>query len=91
MGNTLWGLSLGPAAETFLDDMPPGKFRAQIVKKVKTLLIIPYQPGCKKLVDFKVGGEDVWRIRSGDYRILYVVREHEVLVIDIDHRKDVYR
>lgn len=28
---------------------------------------------------------------SGDYRILYVVRDQEVMVIDIGDRKDVYR
>jgi mRNA-degrading endonuclease RelE of RelBE toxin-antitoxin system len=38
-----------------------------------------------------VGNDAVWRIRSGVYRILYVVRPAEIIVIDIDHRKDVYR
>ena len=37
------------------------------------------------------GAEPVYRVRQGDYRILYVVREIEVIVLDIDHRKDVYR
>ena len=37
----------------------------------------------------KSGTEAIWRVRSGDYRILYVVRAQEVVVIDIDHRKDV--
>ena len=89
----LWGLALGPAAAAFLDDMPPGKIRAQIVKKYKTLQANPYPAGCKKLVGVKEGEEDVWRIRSGDYRILYIVRNspQEVIVIDIGHRKDVYR
>jgi hypothetical protein len=38
-------------------------------------------------------GEPVYRERSGDYRILYVVRTNPdlVLILDIDHRKDVYR
>jgi hypothetical protein len=38
-------------------------------------------------------GDPVYRERSGDYRILYVVRSNpdEVLILDIDHRKDVYR
>lgn len=91
MASQLWGLAFGPAATAFLNDMPPGKVRARIVKKVKTLQNTPYQRGCKKLVNVKDGNNDVWRIRSGDYRILYVVREQEVLVIDIDHRKNVYR
>ena len=37
------------------------------------------------------GEERVYRERSGDYRILYVVRDSIVVVIDIDNRKDVYR
>jgi mRNA-degrading endonuclease RelE of RelBE toxin-antitoxin system len=49
-----------------------------------------YPQGCKKLRGMKVGMDSVWRVRSGDYRILYVMRENEIVVIDIDHRKDAY-
>jgi mRNA-degrading endonuclease RelE of RelBE toxin-antitoxin system len=52
----------------------------------------PYADGTKKLKGVTSDdGESVYRERSGDYRILYVVREVEVVVLDIDHRKDVYR
>jgi len=91
MGKLLWGLAFGSAAASFLDDMPPGKLRAQILKKAKGLITNPHPPGCKKLVGVLDGDDPVWRIRSGDYRLLYVVRENEVLILDIDHRKDVYR
>jgi mRNA interferase RelE/StbE len=87
----LVGLSFGPAATAFLDKMAPGKTRAQIVKKAKALLGDPHPPGCKKLVGVMSGNDAVWRIRSGDYRILYVARSMEIVVLDIDHRKDVYR
>ncbi len=35
----------------------------------------------------------LWRYRVGDYRIICEIQEHilTVLVIDIDHRKDIYR
>ena len=91
MARELWALAFGPAATRFLSGMPPGKVRARIIKKAKTLINNPHQPGCKKLVNVKEETDSVWRIRSGDYRILYVVREQEVIVLDIDHRKDVYR
>lgn len=91
MPKLLWGLALGPAAASFLDDLQPGKIRAQIVKKYKTLQGNPCPAGCKKLVGMNEGDDAVWRIRSGDYRILYVVREQEVVVIDIGHRKDIYK
>ena len=91
MATRLWGLAVGPAAQDYLDAMSAGKQRAQIVKKMKTLLRGPHPSGSKKLVSFEQDGEEVWRLRSGDYRILYVIRDRESVVIDIDHRKDVYR
>ncbi|CAN5706212.1 hypothetical protein BH23GEM1_BH23GEM1_00570 [soil metagenome] len=36
------------------------------------------------------GTEQVYRIRQGDYRVLYVVRETTIVILDINHRKDVY-
>ena len=69
----------------------PVKIRAQILKKAKELIYDPHPPGCKKLVDRMSGDDPVWRIRSGDYRILYVARPMEVIVLDIGNRKDVYR
>ncbi len=91
MSALLSGLAFGPAAAEFLDKLPPGKLRAQVAKKAKALLLDPHPPGCKKLVNVMHGGEPVWRVRSGDYRILYVCRPNEVIVIDIGDRKDVYR
>jgi len=87
----LMGFSFGPKATAFLDKMQPGKLRAQIAKKAKALHTNPYPQGCKKLTDIMVGTDAVWRIRSGDYRILYVVRTAEIIVIDIGDRKDIYR
>jgi mRNA interferase RelE/StbE len=39
------------------------------------------------------GSDDVWRVRVGDYRILYRIEEDRlaVLVIRIGHRREVYR
>jgi mRNA interferase RelE/StbE len=87
----LVGFSFGPAAAAFLDKMPPGKLRARITKKARLLLTNPYPAGCKKLIGVMSGADSVWRIRSGDYRILYVARSMEIVVLDIDHRKDIYR
>lgn len=48
----------------------------------------PRPPGCVKL-----SGLDFWRIRVGDYRVIYEIRDDVliVLVIDIGHRREVYR
>jgi len=54
----------------------------------------PKPPGCKLVRGMVDEGEPVYRIRQGDYRALYVVREPlvkpAVVILDIDHRKDVY-
>jgi len=48
----------------------------------------PLPHGCKKLT-----GRDGWRIRVGDYRVIYEVDNGErvVTALHIGHRRDVYR
>ena len=67
------------------------KLRRQIVGKVTQLASDPHPPTAKVVQGMQDGGQQVYRIRSGDYRILYTVQEVIVCVLDIDHRKDVYR
>ncbi|MGE0705484.1 MAG: type II toxin-antitoxin system RelE/ParE family toxin [Vicinamibacterales bacterium] len=91
MPKLLWGLAIGPAAADFIEGMQPGKTRKLVVKRIRALQGDPHPAGHVKLAGTKNGDEDVWRVRQGDYRILYVIRENEVVVTDVDHRKDVYR
>lgn len=90
----LVGFALTDRALDFLETLPL-KIRKQVVKKAKALHTNPFPPTCKKLHDVQTPeGEAVYRERSGDYRILYVVRQSfhkEVIILDIDNRKDVYR
>jgi mRNA interferase RelE/StbE len=48
----------------------------------------PRPPGAKKLV-----GQDGYRVRTGDYRVLYTIddRKHLVRIYRIGHRREVYR
>lgn len=72
----------------------PFKIRAQLIKRAKALILDPHPSGSKPLKGVKTpDGETIYRQRSGDYRILYVVRSNptEVIVLDIGNRKDVYR
>ncbi|HEX4045352.1 MAG TPA: type II toxin-antitoxin system RelE/ParE family toxin [Gammaproteobacteria bacterium] len=41
----------------------------------------------------KLTGRPVWRIRIGNYRVIYEITDHicHVLVLDVGHRKDIYR
>jgi mRNA interferase RelE/StbE len=49
----------------------------------------PRPPAAAQLV----GGADEWRVRTGDYRIVYEIRDGEllVLVLAVGHRQEIYR
>jgi mRNA interferase RelE/StbE len=61
----------------------------RIAKAIDALSADPEPAGCKPLRAMT----GVMRIRVSDYRILYHIRyaDHVVQVLDIDHRKDIYR
>jgi len=61
----------------------------QIINKISALADTPRPSNCKKLKGF----EDLYRIRNGDYRIIYSVDDN-VQIVDIrkvSHRKDAYQ
>jgi mRNA interferase RelE/StbE len=84
-------LSYTKAALAFLATAPK-KHAAQIIRRIEALAVDSRPTGAKRLEGVEDAGQPVWRERSGDYRILYCVRDGKtVVVLDIDHRKDVYR
>ncbi|MDI3463545.1 MAG: addiction module toxin, RelE/StbE family [Nitrospira sp.] len=83
-----YSILLAPPAERhlkFLTDF----VQKRIVKRLKSLRENPRPQGVKKLA----GEEDLYRIREGDYRIIYTIQDKEfiVLVVKIGNRKEVYR
>ena len=64
------------------------KDKARIVERIRTLASDPRPSGSQKL-----SGEEKYRIRQGNFRILYEVNDTiiTVVVVKIGHRKDVYR
>jgi mRNA interferase RelE/StbE len=80
-------VELLPAAVRQLRRLPAAA-RARIVARVAELETDPRPPGVVKLAH-----EELWRIRVGDYRIVYEIHDDRllVLVVRIGHRKDVYR
>jgi mRNA interferase RelE/StbE len=60
----------------------------RIIIKINQLEQNPYPAGCKKLKGFL----NTYRIRIGDYRVLYDVRDEEliIMVIKIANRKNAY-
>jgi mRNA interferase RelE/StbE len=66
----------------------PDKPRRQIAKRIQSLGDDPRPAGCQKLI-----AKDLFRIRQGDYRVVYSIEDAvlTVLVVRIAHRSDVYR
>lgn len=64
-------------------------YRKRIVAKIDALQSDPRPTGCKKLQ----GERDVYRIRIGDYRVVYQIRDKEllILIVRVGHRGEIYR
>lgn len=62
--------------------------RSRILRSIDGLAGTPRPPGCKKLKGF-----DAYRIRVGDYRVVYEIHDNVlvVLVVRIGHRREIYR
>ncbi len=65
------------------------RIQRQIINNIRELARNPRPEGCKKLR----GHKELYRIRSGHYRIAYTIREKTLLVfvVRVAHRKDIYR
>ena len=87
----LYGFAYVDAALKFLETECPVKIRAQIKRRIEALAANPTPQGCKKLAGVMDGEFFVYRVRQGSYRILYSIRPVIIVVLDIGHRKDVYR
>ena len=70
-----------------LEKLPKSEL-LRIIKKIELLAENPRPTGCEKLT-----GHGSYRIRQGDYRIVYSIQEYEltIWVIKIGHRKDIYK
>lgn len=67
----------------------PTKIQERIIEALESLESNPRPKGCKKLV----GSSSLWRIRSGDYRVIYEINDDK-RIVDVNairHRSDAYR
>ncbi|MGA3323777.1 MAG: type II toxin-antitoxin system RelE/ParE family toxin [Terriglobia bacterium] len=80
-------LEIMPSAGKELDALDDALF-ARIDRKILVLAQNPRPPGCKKLRGYK----DLWRIRVGEWRVLYVIDDAAKLIsiTRIAHRREVY-
>jgi mRNA interferase RelE/StbE len=82
-----YSLVITRSASKELERVPP-KDRRRIVDRISGLAHNPRPPGCEKL-----SGEDKYRLRQGDYRILYEIVDDQLIVtvVRIGNRRDVYK
>ncbi|WP_455378085.1 type II toxin-antitoxin system RelE family toxin [Petrachloros mirabilis] len=75
------------SAERELRALPKRDLR-RVTKRLQILSHNPRPPGSEKL-----SGHDQYRIRQGDYRMVYTIDEDQrvVAIVKIGHRRDVYR
>ncbi len=59
----------------------------KIIDKIESLIKIPTPPDIKKLQGF----ENLYRLRVGNYRIIFKVKNTTLIIAIIGHRKEIYR
>jgi mRNA interferase RelE/StbE len=83
-----YSLLIKPTAVEEIETVTGKAARRRIIERITQLADIPRPPGCEK-----VSGQDRYRVRQGNYRILYTINDQDltVCVVKVGHRKDVYR
>ena len=84
----MYQIIISSSAEKDLDKLPAAALK-KVGNAIDHLAADPRPAGCKKL---KGSSEYLWRIRVGDYRVIYSIAD-KIEVIDVRrvrHRKDVY-
>jgi mRNA interferase RelE/StbE len=82
-----YAVRLAPAAVRQLRRIDPAG-RRRVQAAIDLLATEPRPPSAHQLV----GGAGEWRVRTGDFRIIYEIHDAElvVLVVKVGHRRDVY-
>jgi len=80
---------LRPQARRFLDKLRDPVLYARLRTAINGLADNPRPPSCVKLFQ----EDPLYRVRVGDYRIVYQIRDAALLVIvvEIGHRREIYR
>jgi len=83
-----YSIELSSSAAKALDKLEKTN-RLRIVGAIALLSVDPRPPGAKML---RGGDHGRWRVRAGDYRVVYTVEDGRllVLVLRVAHRREVY-
>lgn len=65
-----------------------GSVRSRVIDAIRDLAADPHPPG-----SIKMTGREAWRIRVGNYRVIYEIHDAVLLVnvVEVGHRREVYR
>jgi mRNA interferase RelE/StbE len=82
-----YSIEVKPSARKELEALPDPVL-SRIVRKLESLADNPRPAGCKKLKGYR----EQWRVRIGDWRVVYLIDETKKLVsiLPIAHRREVY-
>jgi mRNA interferase RelE/StbE len=82
-------LVIKPSARKEIETLGQKKDRQRTILRIQSLAENPRPFGCEKLS----GHLDRYRVREGNYRIVYSIGDQNLLVdvVKVAHRKDVYR
>lgn len=86
MATSRYRISLAPKAARQFAKLPRTD-QQRIGTRISALAENPRPRGVVKLS----GVEGVYRVRVGDYRVIYRIEDDELLVLKIGHRRDVYK
>ncbi len=80
-------ISIKSTAAKELEDIPKKELR-KIIKRIQSLAENPRAHGAQKL-----SGQEQYRVRQGDYRIIYSINDKDLVVdiVKIGHRREIYR
>jgi len=83
----MYRIDIRRRAQRALDKLPKSDFQA-VIEAIQNLTQIPRPKGIEKV---KTTG--LWRIRQGDYRIIFAIDDsgHVVTVVHVGHRREIYR
>lgn len=83
----MYRVEVAPAVVRQMHKLDPAA-RRRIQAAIELLAENPRPQGARKLV----GGDGEWRVRTGDYRVVYEIYDDVllVLVIAVGHRCDIY-
>lgn len=87
MSSPAYTVTVGRPAQKEIRALDAG-VRSRVIVELRALAVEPRPPGCRKLV----GARNRWRLRVGDYRIIYTVEDADraVQIVAVRHRSKAY-